>query len=66
MFPKDFMWEGVEEGKKAHLVNWEIIGKPVHLRGLELGNLRGQNRAYWQNNYDVVPLSLLSCGQGLS
>lgn len=35
----DFMWEGVEEGKGAHLVNREIIGKPIHLGGLKLENI---------------------------
>lgn len=45
-------WEACEEfsiercggRQKAHLVNWETIGKPLYLGRLELGNLRACNR----------------------
>lgn len=42
---KDFSWEGIDKGKGAHLVSWEVIGKPVNMRGLEHGNLRVRNKA---------------------
>lgn len=24
---RDFLWEGVGEGKKAHLINWEVVSQ---------------------------------------
>lgn len=39
-FKKLMMWEGVEEGKGLHLMDWAILGKPLYLGGLELRNLR--------------------------
>ncbi|KAM2375829.1 hypothetical protein ACFXTH_044543 [Malus domestica] len=42
---KGFLWEGVEEGKKTHLVRWELVTKNKEERGLGVGNLRNQNEA---------------------
>lgn len=27
---RDFIWEGVEEGKGFHLFNWEVVGRHVN------------------------------------
>lgn len=35
----------MEEGKGSHLVSWEVVGKPVNQRGLEIGNSRLHNKA---------------------
>lgn len=40
-FMRDFLWEGKDEGKKDHLVNWEIISFPKEKRGLAIGNICG-------------------------
>ncbi|KAM1157902.1 hypothetical protein ACFX1X_028768 [Malus domestica] len=42
---KGFLWEGVEEGKKSHLVKWELVTKNKEEGGLGVGNLRNQNEA---------------------
>ncbi|KAM1060262.1 hypothetical protein TB1_024191 [Malus domestica] len=42
---KGFLWEGVEEGKKFHLVKWEKVCKSKEEGGLGLGNLRNRNAA---------------------
>lgn len=44
---RDLMREGVEEGKGVHMVNWEIVGKSIHLGELELENLKLVIRRYW-------------------
>ena len=42
---KGFLWEGVEEGKKTHLVKWELVTQNKEEGGLGVGNLRNQNEA---------------------
>ena len=42
---KGFLWEGVEEGKKNHLVKWEVVIKSKEEGGLGVGNLRKRNEA---------------------
>lgn len=41
---RDFLWEGVDEGKGAYLVNWDVIRKSVDMGGLELEILRTSNK----------------------
>ncbi|XP_022151711.1 uncharacterized protein LOC111019624 [Momordica charantia] len=43
---RDFLWEGVEEGGGAHLVNWKEVSKPLEAGGLGVGNLRLRNEAF--------------------
>lgn len=35
-FMRDFLWEGMDEGKGSHLVSWKAIGRPVHQGGWRL------------------------------
>uniref|UniRef100_A0A2N9EFE5 Reverse transcriptase domain-containing protein n=1 Tax=Fagus sylvatica TaxID=28930 RepID=A0A2N9EFE5_FAGSY len=42
---RDFLWGGMGEGKKFHLVNWAQVCQPVHLGGLGIRNLRIFNKA---------------------
>ncbi|CAB4278922.1 unnamed protein product [Prunus armeniaca] len=42
---RNFLWEGVEEGRKDHLVNWEVVSLPKENGGLGIGNLRKRNEA---------------------
>ncbi|KAB2615114.1 ribonuclease H protein [Pyrus ussuriensis x Pyrus communis] len=58
---KGFLWEGVEEGKKNHLVKWEIVIKSKEEGGLGVGNLRNQNEALlakWLWRFPKEPNSL--------
>ena len=42
---RDFLWDGMGEGKKFHLVNWSQICQPLKLGGLGFKNLRLFNQA---------------------
>lgn len=42
---RNLLWEGVSEGKKDHLINWEIVFQSKKKGGLGVGNLRKQNEA---------------------
>ena len=36
---RDFLWSGVEEGKRDNLVRWDVVCKPKTIGGLGLGNI---------------------------
>ena len=40
---RSFLWEGVEEGKKDHLVRWEVVASSKKERGLGVGSLMEKN-----------------------
>ncbi|RVX05281.1 Transposon TX1 uncharacterized 149 kDa protein [Vitis vinifera] len=40
---RDFLWSGVGEGKRDHLVRWDIVCKPKTIGGLGLGNISWRN-----------------------
>ena len=42
---RDFLWDGIGEGKKFHLVNWNQVCQPLKSGGLGFQNLRLFNRA---------------------
>ncbi|RVW33890.1 putative ribonuclease H protein [Vitis vinifera] len=42
---RDFLWSGVGEGKRDHLVRWDIVCKPKTIGGLGLGNISWRNLA---------------------
>ncbi|KAI5334762.1 hypothetical protein L3X38_024895 [Prunus dulcis] len=42
---RNFLWEGVEEGRKAHLVNWERVSRNKEVGGVGIGSLREKNKA---------------------
>ena len=42
---RDFLWGGLGEGKKFHLVNWSQVCQPIHSGGLGIRNLRIFNKA---------------------
>jgi hypothetical protein len=42
---RDFLWGGMGEGKKFHLVNWSQVCQPLKMGGLGLRNLRVFNQA---------------------
>lgn len=39
-FKRDFLCEGVDEGKRSHLVSWDMVSRPLDLKGLRVCNLR--------------------------
>jgi hypothetical protein len=58
---RPFLWSGVNEGKKDHLVNWESCCKPKAEGGLGLGNLVAKNLALvgkWLWRFPREPNSL--------
>ncbi|KAH9670660.1 er membrane protein complex subunit 10 [Citrus sinensis] len=42
---RDFLWEGIGEGKKDHLVSWRVVSQPQSKGGLGLGNIINRNKA---------------------
>lgn len=42
---RNFLWEGVGEGKRDHLVKWSVVSQPICKGVLGLGNLVKSNRA---------------------
>ena len=42
---RDFLWSGVGEGKRDHLVSWDAVCKPRVKGGLGIGNIPLRNRA---------------------
>ncbi|WJZ85876.1 hypothetical protein VitviT2T_005388 [Vitis vinifera] len=42
---RDFLWSGVGEGKRDHLVRWDIVCRPKTIGGLGLGNISWRNLA---------------------
>jgi hypothetical protein len=42
---RDFLWGGMGEGKKFHLVNWSHVCQPLKMGGLGVQNLRIFNQA---------------------
>lgn len=44
---RDFFWEGSGEGKRDHLVRWEVMcqPRPIAKGGLGIGNIRHRNVA---------------------
>ncbi|RVX12865.1 LINE-1 retrotransposable element ORF2 protein [Vitis vinifera] len=42
---RDFLWSGIGEGKRDHLVNWDIVCKPKSRGGLGFGKISIRNVA---------------------
>ncbi|RVW87835.1 putative ribonuclease H protein [Vitis vinifera] len=44
---REFLWSGVGEGKRDHLVNWDVVCKPKSRGGLGFGKISMRNVALW-------------------
>ena len=42
---RDFLWLGVREGKRDHLVSWDVVCKPKTKGGLGFGKISIRNFA---------------------
>ena len=42
---REFLWSGVGEGKRDHLVNWDVVCKPKSRGGLGFGKISIRNVA---------------------
>ncbi|RVW71380.1 putative ribonuclease H protein [Vitis vinifera] len=42
---RDFLWSGIGEGKKDHLVRWDVVCNPKERGGLGFGNISLRNLA---------------------
>lgn len=42
---RDFLWEGMDDGKIRHLVNWEVVGSSKTNGGLGVTPLKARNAA---------------------
>ena len=41
---RNFLWSGMGDVKKTHLVKWATVCAPLHLGGLAIRNLRSFNK----------------------
>ena len=46
---RDFLWSGVGEGKRNHLVSWDVVCKSKAKRGLGFGKIALRNVALLGN-----------------
>ena len=42
---REFLWSGIGEGKRDHLVRWDVVCKPKAIGGLGFGNISLRNLA---------------------
>ena len=42
---RDFLWSGAGEGKKDHLIRWDVVSRPKKLGGLGFGKTSLRNIA---------------------
>ena len=42
---RDFLWSGIGEGKRDHLVSWDVVCKPKAIGGLGFGKISLRNLA---------------------
>ncbi|KAM7513904.1 hypothetical protein LguiA_003487 [Lonicera macranthoides] len=42
---RDFLWDGCDNNRKDHLINWDIVSKAKNKGGLGIGNLVNRNKA---------------------
>ncbi|RVX17758.1 putative ribonuclease H protein [Vitis vinifera] len=42
---RDFLWSGAGEGKKDHLIRWEVVSRPREMGGLGFGKTSMRNSA---------------------
>ena len=42
---RDFLWSGVGEGKKDHLIRWEVVSRSREMGGLGFGKTSMRNSA---------------------
>jgi hypothetical protein len=58
---RNFLWEGLEEGRKDHLIRWELVARSIEKGGLGVGNLVERNKALmgkWLWRFPLEPDAL--------
>jgi hypothetical protein len=56
-----FLWDGLEDGEKDHLIRWELVARSKDKAGLGLGNLVERNKALlgkWLWKFPLEPEAL--------
>ena len=63
---RDFLWVGIGEGKKFHLINWHQVCQPLKSGGLGFRNIRVFNRALLGKWFGDMELRRMRFGGVLS
>lgn len=62
---RNFLWEGLDDKKKLHLMKWENVIKPIVAGGLGLGILEIKNWAVLLEWWWSLGKREKACGGGL-
>jgi hypothetical protein len=60
---RDFLWGGIGDEIKHHLVRWDKVCSPISEGGLEIRNLRAFNRALLAHGYGALGLREMRGGE---
>jgi hypothetical protein len=59
---REFLWSGMGDEAKLHLVNWHRVCTPIKASGLGVRNVINLIKPYWGNGFGGFLRSAMLCG----